>query len=124
MKQLAGRDGVSIAADLPDLREEVSRHAVVVLPFVSGGGIKNKLLEAASLGRAIVCTPLACNGLRGLGGSEIVSVRQPEDWRRELLGLWNDAGRRAAMGKAARQWVMANHDWRAIAREAVEALQC
>ena len=41
-----------------------SRHSVVVLPFVSGGGIKNKLLEAASMGLPIVCTPRACGGLQ------------------------------------------------------------
>ena len=122
VKQLAGRDGVSIVADLPDLREEVSRHKLVVLPFVSGGGIKNKLLEAASLAKPIICTPRTRNGLRGLGGSEIVSVRRPEDWSREMLALWDDEDRRSAMGTAARQWVIANHDWRAIAREAVETL--
>ena len=37
-------------ANLPDLRAEVQRREIVVLPFVSGGGIKNKLLEAAAMG--------------------------------------------------------------------------
>src|SRR5262249_19852526 len=54
---LAQADGIELVPDLPDLRAAVSRHQVVVLPFVSGGGIKNKLLEAAALGKAIVCTP-------------------------------------------------------------------
>ena len=38
--------------DLPDIRSEVARRQVVVLPFVSGGGIKNKFLEAAAMGKA------------------------------------------------------------------------
>src|SRR5262249_27140141 len=38
-------DGVSLAADLADLRPTVRRHEVAVLPFVSGRGVKNKLLE-------------------------------------------------------------------------------
>src|SRR5262249_12513757 len=62
---LTGRDGIELIPDLPDLRGEVARHAVVVLPFVSGGGIKNKLLEAASMGKAILCSPRACTGLSG-----------------------------------------------------------
>lgn len=41
--------GMILRPDLPDIRSEVRRHEVVVLPFVSGGGIKNKLLEAAAL---------------------------------------------------------------------------
>jgi glycosyltransferase involved in cell wall biosynthesis len=123
IKRLGGLDGVSISADLPDLRQEVSRHQVVVLPFVSGGGIKNKLLEAASLAKPIVCTPRACNGLRGLQGTELVSVRRPEDWSREILGLWSNEERRRALGNAARNWAIAHHGWPAIAREAVAALE-
>src|SRR5581483_5702280 len=55
----AGAPGISLVPDLPDIRSTARRHAVVVLPFISGGGIKNKLLEAAALGQAIVCTPMA-----------------------------------------------------------------
>lgn len=123
VQRLAETEGVSLAANLDDLRDEVSRHQVVVLPFVSGGGIKNKLLEAAALGRPIVCTPRACNGLIGLTGRELVSVQQPVDWCRAMLELWNDGSRRSELGVSARNWVLANHDWRAIARRAVETLE-
>ena len=50
-------------ADVMDLRDEVCRHAVVVVPMVSGLGIKNKLLEAAALGRTVLCTTKATLGL-------------------------------------------------------------
>src|SRR6185437_16074487 len=53
---MAQAPGASLHPDLPDLRGEVLRRQVVVLPFKSGGGIKNKLLEAAALGMPIVCT--------------------------------------------------------------------
>ena len=58
-----GNNGIEIIPDLPDLRSEVRKHPVVVLPFVSGGGIKNKLLEAAAMGKAILCTPRTVQGL-------------------------------------------------------------
>ena len=57
--------GITSEADLRDLRSAARRRALAVLPFVSGAGIKNKLLEAAALGLPIVCTPLAARGLRG-----------------------------------------------------------
>ena len=43
--RIGAAPGVELHPDLPDLRGEVRRRQVVVLPFVSGGGIKNKLLE-------------------------------------------------------------------------------
>ncbi len=122
VRKLTAIEGVALSANLEDLRTEVSRHQVVVLPFVSGGGIKNKLLEAASLRRAIVCSPRACSGLVGLGADELISVRRPSDWCEAILGLWNDDVRRTTLGIAARKWVMKNHDWEAIAARAVETL--
>jgi glycosyltransferase involved in cell wall biosynthesis len=115
--QALGRlPGISLIADLDDLRSEARRSAVVVLPFVSGGGIKNKLLEAASLEKPIVCSPHACGGLRP--GAPVIrcSTRGPELWAETLSTLWADAGRRRRLGTAARAWVLANHSWQAAAR--------
>jgi glycosyltransferase involved in cell wall biosynthesis len=54
VRRLAGRDGVVLRPDVEDLRAAVAPQAVVVLPFVSGGGIKNKLLEAAAMAKPVV----------------------------------------------------------------------
>jgi glycosyltransferase involved in cell wall biosynthesis len=122
VRALAGRDGVELTPDLPDLRAEVARRPVVVLPFVSGGGIKNKLLEAASMGKAIVCSPVACGGLSLKGDPPFVLARTPEQWARRVVGLWQDPGRRRRLGEAARRWVVAHHSWQAAASLAVRGL--
>ena len=88
------RDGIDLVPDLPDLRDEIARHAAVVLPFVSGGGIKNKLLEAASMAgesdqsgdlcvSAAVCTPktqiilfLPPSGYRAVGGKSSTGMER------------------------------------------------
>ena len=49
--RLARVPGVVLTPDLTDFRATVGEHAVVVMPFNSGGGVKNKLLEAASDGQ-------------------------------------------------------------------------
>jgi glycosyltransferase involved in cell wall biosynthesis len=123
VRALAGRDGVALVPDLPDLRPEVARHQVVVLPFVSGGGIKNKLLEAAGQGKPIVCTPVACRGLRMDGPPPFRTPANPDQWAREVLSLWADAADRHRLGADARAWVLKNHSWGATARGAVAGLE-
>lgn len=122
VRSLAGRDGIELVPDLPDLRDEVARQAVVVLPFVSGGGIKNKLLEAAAMGKAIVCSPRACGGLRLDGEPPLRVARSAAGWVRALLGLWADAGERSRLGTAARRWVVERHTWDAAAGAALAGL--
>ena len=93
---LAGQAGVSLTPDLPDIRPAVRAAQVVVLPFVSGGGIKNKLLEAAAMGLPVVATRRAWHGL--IGRPPLIPARTPADWVRALTTLWADAGERASLG--------------------------
>lgn len=120
---LIGKDGIELVPDLPDLRAAVAQHQVVVLPFVSGGGIKNKLLEAAAMGKSIVCSPVALNGLRKPTESRMVLARTPEQWAAGLRELWADPVRRATTGAATREWVLRHHSWQAAARTAQTGLE-
>ena len=122
MQALAGRDGIALIPDLPDLRDEIARHAVVVLPFVSGGGIKNKLLEAASLGRAIVGSATAMNGLNPPEQPPWVRADGESAWIRGILALWRDPEGRHRVGQQARDWVIQNHSWTMAAERALAGL--
>ena len=119
---LGSLDGVEVVPDLPDIRPEIARHQVVVLPFVSGGGIKNKLLEAASMAKAIVCSPVAVNGLRGPGQAPLTVARSAGDWAEALGRLWGDPDRRRGMGDRARRWVLEHHTWEAAAEAVASRL--
>ncbi len=121
--RLATRPGVSLSANVDDLRLPVSQHALVALPMVSGGGIKNKLLEGAAMGRAIVCTPRAAMDLRSRGQLPVVKAERPADFAREMISLWRDDGRRQTLGREARAWVQEFYSWGTPARNALIAFQ-
>jgi glycosyltransferase involved in cell wall biosynthesis len=119
--KLARVPGVSLQPDVPDMRTEVGRHGVVVLPFVSGGGIKNKLLEAAAMARPIVCTARACLGLTG--DPPLIVAGTPGDWVQVLTGLWRDDAHRLERGRALRTWVESHHTWDGVAGRALRELE-
>jgi glycosyltransferase involved in cell wall biosynthesis len=121
IRRLVDIEGISLEPDLPDLRPAVRRQAVAVLPFVSGAGIKNKLLEAAAMGLPIVCTSRTARALRG--DPPLVRAESAEQFARALVSLWADAERRRTMGAAARAWVLAHHTWESVAREAMSGLR-
>jgi glycosyltransferase involved in cell wall biosynthesis len=108
--------------DLPDIRAEIARSALVVLPFRTTGGIKNKLLEAASMGKAIVCTPQSCGGLRGLRDAPFAVVQSADSWVAKILELWANGPSRRRLGLKARKWVLSHHSWTAAAQLASQSL--
>ena len=115
VRQLATLPGVRLCADVPDVQEVVHRHAVAVLPFTSGTGIKNKLLEAAAMGKAIVCTPTA---MSGLSSPPFDGLQEPASWVDQLNMLWTNEAERRKRGDEARQWVMRHHTWASAALKA------
>ena len=119
VRRLATLPAVRLCADVPDVQELVHQHAVAVLPFTSGTGIKNKLLEAAAMGKAIVCTPTA---LSGLSTPPFAGLEKPIGWVQELSLLWRDESERRRRGLAARQWVTTHHTWSAAAKKAEQAI--
>ncbi len=120
IQALAGRDGIALGMDLPDIRAAVRSRQVVVLPFVSGGGIKNKLLEAAALGMPILAARRVVAGLNGQ--PPISTARTPGDWAEQLVTLWQSPEARQKLGRDARAWVTEHHTWDAAARIALAGL--
>jgi hypothetical protein len=118
---LARLPGVELIADLPDLRAEVQRRSIVVLPFVSGGGIKNKLLEAAAMALPIVCTPRTLNGLRSPSRQGLVSATSPGEWVAAMTRLWwNTEGAVGPVQRASGSSIMQLGGRRAVGSRAVD----
>jgi glycosyltransferase involved in cell wall biosynthesis len=119
VQHLATLPGVRLCADVPDVQALVHSHAIAVLPFTSGTGIKNKLLEAAAMGKAIVCTPTA---LSGLSNPPFAGLQKPRAWVDDLSMLWQDEPERRRRGVVAREWVTAHHSWASAAQKAEAAI--
>ena len=121
--QLASLPGVQLLGPVPDIRPFAHRAAAVVLPMRVGGGIKNKLLEAAALAKPIAATPLAVRGLPDHTAVTPAAVcRSAKQWVDTLTRLLNNADLAAEQGLAARRWAQSNHTWDAAAQQFITLL--
>ncbi|HAI12726.1 MAG TPA: hypothetical protein DCM28_13545, partial [Phycisphaerales bacterium] len=102
-------DGIEIVGSVPDIRPYVHSSCATVLPMRCGGGIKNKLLEAAAMGIPIVGTPKAIAGLDG--ELPILTAKSASQWVDCLENLWGNVGLSQKLSIQLRQWVMAHHSW-------------
>jgi polysaccharide biosynthesis protein PslH len=121
VEALTKQPGITLTANLPDIRSAVRSSEAVVLPFISGGGIKNKLLEAAAMGLPIICSQRAFHGLNGK--PPLLVAEHPTQWVNALVGLWQNPTKRIEVGQAARDWVQTHHTWAAAAQKACEGLK-
>ena len=116
MQRLCNRPGVSLHADVPDIRPYLGSASVVVVPLRIGGGSRVKILEAMAASRCVVSTSIGAEGLDVVDGRDVVVANEPARFARECVSLLKDPVRRAALARAARGLVESKYGWQTIAR--------
>lgn len=114
LQRLVGRPGIVVTGGVPDVRACIAPAAVVVVPLRMGGGTRLKVLEAMAMSKAVVSTTVGAEGLGVTPGRELLIADAPADFCRAVVALLRDPARRAALGRAACDFVTARFDWAAI----------
>jgi glycosyltransferase involved in cell wall biosynthesis len=101
-RRFAGIAGVEFTGTVPDMRAEIAKATVCVVPLRIGSGTRLKILEAAAMAKPIVSTRLGAEGLDFVDGREIVLADDPKAFAGAVAELLSDASRRRQLGQAAR----------------------
>lgn len=113
LRALAHEPAVKITGRVDDVRPYVARAAVYVVPMRIGGGTRLKVLEAMSMGKAVVSTTLGCEGYPVRDGVELIIADSPAEFARAVVRLLRDPEQRKRLGAAARAFA-ARYDWQTI----------
>jgi polysaccharide biosynthesis protein PslH len=117
VRRLARRRDVVVTGRVPSVEPFLDEASVVVCPLRVGGGIKVKMLEAMSRGKAIVTTGVGAQGLGALAGRAFVVEDQPGAFAHAVARLLYDAGARRALEHGARSAAAGLPTWDDAAAE-------
>lgn len=112
--------GVDVVGRVPDVRPYYDEAGVVVTPFQFGGGTKLKLLEAMSMERGIVTTPVGSTGIAVEDGVHALVRERGDGFTDAVEALFADPERRSRLGANGRTLVESNYAWDTIMTEAIE----
>lgn len=121
---LAHEPGVTLTGTVPDMRAEIAKSAVCVVPLRIGSGTRLKILEAAAMAKPIVSTRLGAEGLDFVPGEEILIADEPKEFARAVAKLLKDGRLRESMGRAARRRVESRYSIENLRSALREALAC
>jgi polysaccharide biosynthesis protein PslH len=114
VRALAAKPGVRVTGAVEDVRPFVAEAALSVAPIRIARGVQNKVLEAMAMGKAVLATPQAFEGIEAVAGQDLaVAPDAPEPFAAAALHLLTDAGGAAAMGVRARQCMEQRYTWAA-----------
>ncbi|RYY33311.1 MAG: TIGR03087 family PEP-CTERM/XrtA system glycosyltransferase, partial [Sphingomonadales bacterium] len=72
VRALAKHPGVTVTGEVADVRPWLHAASVVVAPLKLARGVQNKVLEAMAMGRAVVASPPAFEGIDAVPGRDLL----------------------------------------------------
>jgi glycosyltransferase involved in cell wall biosynthesis len=117
--KLAARfgDKVRLLGQVPDIRDYLARSAVLVVPLRIGGGMRLKLLDFFSSGKAVVATSIAAEGNLAHDAIEVLIRDEPHSFATAIFELMTNRELRHRLGDSARKLVMQEYDWKKIGED-------
>ncbi len=122
IKALGSIDGVTVTGTVDDVRPYVRRAEVFAVPLRIGGGSRLKILEAMSLGKAVVSTAVGAEGLRVTDGENILLADEPQTFADAIASCLDDAALRERLGRAGRTLVEQKYRWSILGQKYHEYL--
>lgn len=116
-KQLTdlAKEGVTVWGEVPDVRPFIAAADCVVAPLTIARGVQNKVLEAMAMERPVILTSEAATG---------IAAQDDRDWllcpadaavmARRIDALLASPTLAESIGRNARRYVLAHHDWDAM----------
>lgn len=115
-------DQVRFIGFVPDLATFLAESGVVVIPLLSGGGIKIKTLEALAAGAPVVSTSIGVEGTGALNEQHLLVRDQASAFAEAVVALLADPQRAARLGAAGQALMRQRYSPEAWGKQVNEVL--
>jgi sugar transferase (PEP-CTERM/EpsH1 system associated) len=107
--ELGRREGITVTGAVPDIRPYLAHARLAVAPLRIARGVQNKVLEAMAMGRHIVSSSPAIEGIERVGQLDLAIADAAEDWKHAIMTVL-DGGlpKRSARNRA---FVLERYGW-------------
>jgi polysaccharide biosynthesis protein PslH len=111
VRALAAIKGVTVTGEVNDTRDWIAAADIVVAPLLLARGIQNKVLEAMAMGKAVLASPAAAEGIDAKAGHEILVAASAEEQAAAIKAMLANPAQLAVIGATARARMVARYSW-------------
>lgn len=117
------RPGIVVEGEVPDASDFINQHSLMVVPLLSGSGMRAKILEGMVLGKAVLSTTVGMEGIGAAHRQEALIADSPEAFAAQIGYALEqqEKGALKALGCKARAFVLDRYDSRETARRLLQS---
>jgi len=115
--------GVVVVGEVADAHEFIRSKTVLVVPLLSGSGIRIKIIEGMACMRPVLTTSIGAEGIEYSDGKDILIADNPESFIEKAQKLIDNHTLCTEIGKAAHHLIMDNYDTKKIITDLTDFYQ-
>lgn len=108
------RPPLHIEGEVPSATAFACDRQVMVVPLLSGGGMRIKIVEAMALGKAVLSTSIGAEGIPYTDGTNLLIASTPDEFIAKLKWLQENPMELERIGVAARQLAEQHFDLKTV----------
>lgn len=103
-------DNLVVRGEVPDAIDFMNQHDVMIVPLLSGSGMRVKIIEAMALGKVVITTTVGAEGIDYISGEHLLIADTPGEFLEHIDHLLADPGKGKALSKNARSLIESKYD--------------
>jgi len=112
-------EGVSVVGEVPDALEFIGSKQINVVPLLSGSGIRVKIIEAMSAGKAVVTTAIGAEGIDYEDGKHLLTANTPGEFASQIARLVENPAYCAEVGRNAYRLIAEEYNTAALTKKII-----
>ncbi len=116
-------DNVVVEGEVLDAVEFINSKAIMIVPLLSGSGMRVKIIEGMAMRKCIIATTMAAEGIICEHGKDILIANTPDEFYRSILQCITNPGRITEIGENARKTVEKHYNITTISQRMLQIYQ-
>ena len=112
-----------ILGEVEDAKAFINNHPIMVVPLLSGSGMRAKIIEGMALGRVVITTRLGLEGIPATHLEHVLIADTPDEFTTCFKFCLENRQRVQTIGKKARAFIQSHFDSQEIGRTVMAAYQ-
>lgn len=112
-------DHIEVLGEVESANSFMNSKAIMVVPLLTAGGMRVKIIEAMALGKVVIATRIGAEGIDYIPGEHLIIANTPAEFTNEIVALIKDKKRVDQIGLNARKLIEDKYDNKLLTRDLI-----
>jgi glycosyltransferase involved in cell wall biosynthesis len=114
---------LKLVGEVTNAKDFISANSIMIVPLLSGSGIRIKIIEGMASGKAVIATSIGAEGIEYQNGKDILLADTKAEFIDQIKKCLIDSEYRKSIGINARNTILENHNSKIIIQDLLSDYQ-